>query len=385
MIARRNRGRVYLQSFMDALITFSTFWVFLFVFVLVQQTDSRSQMEAIGAALFYSCIALAAVMLHGFRTVHSRPDWWAPTWEESHKLSSHQVLWVALALAGALLAVGDMATSRVFLAAWLLVLYGCLLMANRFLPQKIIETVYEGRREFALLLMNGEVTEGVKKWRTYQEKIGVGCIEYLPDFSEADLVAIARTVEERNVTRMVLMRAPEERILRELVKICDKVGAGLMVGGDPEMETLGRSAFEAWNGLLKIENTRTMGWFSNSKEKEERLERFFSGREPLDDSQLWESYFKNVGVALDTVAKVRRILSDVLEVDLLRIRDKDDFSKELAFFWDLDSMADVEVVQQIEKGFDIAITDSEAEAMKTLRDIVLLVHTKITGSSTGPP
>ena len=50
MIAPRTKGRVYLQSFMDALITFSTFWVFLFVFVLVQQTDSRSQLEAIGAA-----------------------------------------------------------------------------------------------------------------------------------------------------------------------------------------------------------------------------------------------------------------------------------------------------------------------------------------------
>src|SRR5687768_3392236 len=172
MIARRNRGRVYLQSFMDALITFSTFWVFLFVFILLQRTDSQSQLEALGAALFYSCIALAAVIGHGFRTVHSRPDWWAPTWEESHKLSSHQVLWVALLLAAALLAVGDMATSRVFLTVWLLVLYGCLLMANRFLPQKIIEAVYEGRKERALLLMNAEAPDGLQKWRAYRDKIG---------------------------------------------------------------------------------------------------------------------------------------------------------------------------------------------------------------------
>ena len=217
---------------MDALITFSTFWVFLFVFVLVQRTDSRSQLEAIGAALFYSCIALAAVIGHGFRTVHSRPDWWAPTWEESHKLSSHQVLWAALALAGALLAVGDMATSRVFLAVWLLVLYGCLLMANRFLPQKIIETVYEGRRERALMLMNGEAPAGLQKWRIYQEKIGVECIDYLPDFSEADLAAIERTVEERNVTQVMLMKWPEEEVESRLRGICDRLGARFVVFGE---------------------------------------------------------------------------------------------------------------------------------------------------------
>ena len=232
MIARRNRGRVYLQSFMDALITFSTFWVFLFVFVLVQRTDSRSQLEAIGAALFYSCIALAAVMVPGFRTVHSRPDWWAPTWKESHKLSSHQVLWVALALAGALLAVGDMATSRVFLAGWLLVLYGCLLMANRFLPQKIIEAVYEGRREGTLLLMNGEAPDGLTKWRAYQEKIGVVCIDYLPDFSEVDLAAIERMVEEQNVTQVMVMKRPEEVVVSKLTEICDRVGARFMVFGE---------------------------------------------------------------------------------------------------------------------------------------------------------
>src|SRR5688500_8270516 len=90
----------------------------------------------------------------------------------------------------------------------------------------------------------------------------------------------------------------------------------------------------------------------------------------------WESYFRRLGVALDTVARVRRILSEILEADLLRIRDTDDFSKELAFFWDLDSFADVEIVQALEKEFHIRITDAEAAAMKTLRDIVLGVHLK---------
>src|SRR5688572_3179954 len=112
MIAPRTRGRVYLQSFMDALITFSTFWLCLFVFVLLHHGDARAQLEAIGAALVYSLVALTAVMLQGFRTIKTRAEWWAATWKESHKLASDQAWWVALALCAALVAVGDIATSR---------------------------------------------------------------------------------------------------------------------------------------------------------------------------------------------------------------------------------------------------------------------------------
>ena len=116
------------------------------------------------------------------------------------------------------------------------------------------------------------------------------------------------------------------------------------------------------------------------KKKQRELEQVFAGREPLDDSQLWERYFKQQGVAPETVVKIRQIFSDILEADFSRIRDTDDFSKELAFFWDFDSMADVELVQELEDRFGITITNAEAERMKTLRDIVLTVHDKINKS-----
>lgn len=121
--------------------------------------------------------------------------------------------------------------------------------------------------------------------------------------------------------------------------------------------------------------------FSGEVDKRKQLDRVFAGREPLDDCRLWEEYFRQHGVAADTVAKVRRILSEILDADLSRIRDTDDFSRELRFFWDLDSMADVEIVLALEKEFSIAITDAEAQAMKTLGDIVLVVHAKISSPS----
>jgi acyl carrier protein len=120
---------------------------------------------------------------------------------------------------------------------------------------------------------------------------------------------------------------------------------------------------------------------SERRQKQQKLEQVFAGREPLDDSQLWERYFRQHGVAPETVTKIRQIFSEMLEADLSRIRDTDDFSKELAFFWDFDSMAAVELVQALEDRFGITITDAEAVAMKTLRDIVLTVHDKIPKSS----
>ena len=120
-----------------------------------------------------------------------------------------------------------------------------------------------------------------------------------------------------------------------------------------------------------------LDFISGNSKKNAQAEAVFRGRESLDDRALWERHFKQHGVPDDTVARVRKVLSEVLQTDLSRIRDTDDFSKELAFFWDWDSMADVEAVQALESEFQIMITDAEAEAMMTLRDIVIGVHEKI--------
>jgi len=131
-----------------------------------------------------------------------------------------------------------------------------------------------------------------------------------------------------------------------------------------------------------------MSWFKyeslaerERKQKQHKLETVFVGREPLDDHQLWRRYFRQYDVRPDTVTKIRQIFAKILEADLSRIRDTDDFSKELVFFWDFDSLAAVELVEAMEEQFGITITDAEAQAMKTLRDIILTVHAKISKSS----
>jgi acyl carrier protein len=60
-----------------------------------------------------------------------------------------------------------------------------------------------------------------------------------------------------------------------------------------------------------------------------------------------------------------------------RLADNDDFSKNLSFFWDFDSMADVEIVCALEEKFGIKISDEEAEKAHTISEIVNLVYSKI--------
>jgi hypothetical protein len=205
--------------------------------MLLQQGDLRVQLEAIGAALFYSLVALTAVMVQGFRTIQMRPAWWMPAWRESHRLASDQVLWVALALCAALAAVGDIATSRTFLATWLVLLYGSLTIGNRYLPAKIIETIYEGRGELALLLIDSELDIEIEGWRESQKKNGVESIDFRTNFAPADMAEIERLVRDRNVTTMLILNWPEDPVLNQLVEICERAGARLLIRGEQRRVT----------------------------------------------------------------------------------------------------------------------------------------------------
>ena len=75
--------------------------------------------------------------------------------------------------------------------------------------------------------------------------------------------------------------------------------------------------------------------------------------------------------------RVRRVPAEVLETDLSQINSLDDFSKYLAFFWEWDSMADVDAIVVLEKEFGVSFSDEEAESMKTMKDIDIAVHQKL--------
>jgi|ERR1044071_4746765 acyl carrier protein len=121
-------------------------------------------------------------------------------------------------------------------------------------------------------------------------------------------------------------------------------------------------------------------WQARAKRK--KIEKAFANRQPLDERTFYEKYFESRGVPFFVVSRVRKILEDELDADLSRLSIKDDFSQNLSFFWEYDSMADVDIVTRLEEEFRIKITDTEAGKTHTVEAIVNLVWNKLSPSST---
>lgn len=112
-------------------------------------------------------------------------------------------------------------------------------------------------------------------------------------------------------------------------------------------------------------------------ELKEKIEAAFIDRQILSPTDFYTAFFMGSGVPEQVVIGVREVLENNLGADLSRLVDSDDFSKNLEFFWDFDSMADVEIVCELEERFSIKIKDDEAAAAQTVRDIVELVWRKV--------
>jgi len=120
---------------------------------------------------------------------------------------------------------------------------------------------------------------------------------------------------------------------------------------------------------------------SERQSKDKKVQETFAGRDSLAPEEFYDRYFLGLGVASEVVVGVRKILEEQLDADMSRLRAEDDFSKNLSFFWDFDSMADVEIVLAIEAHFQIKITDSEAQKTHTVSELVQLVSSKVGGPS----
>ncbi len=116
---------------------------------------------------------------------------------------------------------------------------------------------------------------------------------------------------------------------------------------------------------------------SESCAKEKKVQETFADRESLTPEAFYDRYFLDLGITPEVVVGIRKILEEQLGADMSRLRAEDDFSKNLSFFWDFDSMANVEIVLAIEKHFQIKIADPEAEKIHTVSELVRLVSSKV--------
>jgi acyl carrier protein len=104
---------------------------------------------------------------------------------------------------------------------------------------------------------------------------------------------------------------------------------------------------------------------ANKKRKRE-IESVFEKRQELTERDFYETHFQNKGTLCFVVRKIRQILEEVFDADLLRLSSKDDFSKNLNFFWQEDSLADVEIIEQIEEEFNIKFYQADFEHLNSL-------------------
>lgn len=116
-----------------------------------------------------------------------------------------------------------------------------------------------------------------------------------------------------------------------------------------------------------------------------RLDAVFVGRTPLTPEGFFTRYFEERGFDRDMVLRIRKIFAENISLDLSRLSATDDFSRELQFIWKYDSLADVEIVLDLETEFGITISDAEATSMTTLLAVVEMVDEKLRCGEGTPP
>jgi acyl carrier protein len=83
--------------------------------------------------------------------------------------------------------------------------------------------------------------------------------------------------------------------------------------------------------------------------------------------------------------RVKTVFDRNIDFDLSRLSSTDDFSKELRFLWDYDSLAGVKIVIDLEKEFGVVVTDAEAESMKTIQKVVEIIAQKVAEARSRSP
>lgn len=115
-----------------------------------------------------------------------------------------------------------------------------------------------------------------------------------------------------------------------------------------------------------------------------KVEEVFAGRQKLNEREFFENYFEQKGIPFFVVQKIRKIFEEELGSDLSGLSAEDDFSKNLSFFWEYDSLVDVELVMRIEEEFDIKISDEEAPTIyRSVDEIVSFVWQKVREKNEG--
>ncbi len=117
--------------------------------------------------------------------------------------------------------------------------------------------------------------------------------------------------------------------------------------------------------------------FNPDKKTKAKLNELFLSRPIRTDNDYYEEFFVDSDIPFEVVSKIRAIFSEQFGVDLRALEADDDLSKDYSLIWDLDSLADVEIIMALEADFEIEISDEEAARIRSIRTISEIVALKI--------
>jgi len=119
------------------------------------------------------------------------------------------------------------------------------------------------------------------------------------------------------------------------------------------------------------------------KKTRARLNDLLSSKPERNDQDYFDEFYSGSDVSEEVVSKIRYIFCEQTGIDLKPLEPDDDLSGDYSLIWALDSMADVEIVIALEEEFGIEISDAEAASMKSIRDISVIVTSKLEENKLG--
>ena len=113
------------------------------------------------------------------------------------------------------------------------------------------------------------------------------------------------------------------------------------------------------------------------KKTRARLNDLLSSKPERNDQDYFDEFYSGSDVSEEVVSKIRYIFCEQTGIALKSLEPDDDLSGDYSLIWALDSMADVEIVIALEQEFGIEISDAEASSMKSIRDISVIITSKL--------
>jgi len=91
----------------------------------------------------------------------------------------------------------------------------------------------------------------------------------------------------------------------------------------------------------------------------------------------YQRYFPDGSVSKEVAVGIRAAFIEHVPLDMRRLAPEDSFGRELQLVWSHDSLADVELILDVEKRFDVSISHQECRETLTMGALIRLVDRKV--------